>query len=353
MLVTGVSRYLGGKVATALAAHPTAPTVIGTDVVPPHAPVGGARFVRADIRSPAIARLLSEETVDTVVHMNVIATPRSVGGRVPMKEINVIGTMQLLAAMQKVPRVRRLVVKSTSGVYGAGPGDPAIFTEDTAAATPPRTGWAKDCLEVEGYVRGFTRRRPDVAVVLLRFASIVGPGLETPLSRAFALPLVPGLLGHDGRLQFVEEEDAVQAMVAATLGAAGGDGRGVGDGRGARVTGAVNVAGDGVLTTSQAAAMAGRPVLGLPEQLASSASRWLTRLGAAELTFEDLRLLGYGRVLDTTRCREEMGFVPTLTTREAFAAFVQAQRLRGLRPFVDLVAEEVGKAVVDTVGARR
>ena len=347
VLVTGVSRYLGGKVAAALVDHPAAPVVIGTDVVPPHSSLGGARFVRADIRSPAISRLLREEGVDTVVHMNVIATPRSAGGRVPMKEINVIGTMQLLAAMQRVPGVRRLVVKSTSGVYGAGPGDPAIFTEGTSASTPPRTGWAKDCLEVEGYVHGFTRRRPDVAVAMLRFASIVGPGLETPLSRAFALPVVPGLLGHDGRLQFVDEEDAVRAMVAAALGSDEGDGRG------ATVTGAVNVAGDGVLTTRQAAAMAGRPVLGLPERLAPGASRWLTRLGAAELTFEDLRLLGYGRVLDTTRCREEMGFVPARTTREAFAAFVAAHRLRGVRPVVDLVAEEVGKAVVDTLGARR
>ena len=95
------------------------------------------------------------------------------------------------------------------------------------------------------------------------------------------------------------------------------------------------------------------PVLGLPEQLAPAASRWLTRLGAAELSFEDLRLLGYGRVLDTTRCREEMGFVPSRTTREAFSAFVEAHSLRGVRPVVDLVAEEVSKAVVDTVGARR
>lgn len=338
MLVTGVSRYLGGKVAAALAAHPSAPDVIGLDVVPPHAWMGGARFVRADIRSPSIARLMVDERVDTVVHMNVIATPRSAGGRVPMKEINVIGTMQLLAALQKVPGVTRLVVKSTAGVYGAGPGDPAMFTEDSTAATPPRTGWAKDCLEVEGYVRGFTRRRPDASVALLRFASIVGPGLETPLSRAFALPVVPGLLGHDGRLQFVHEVDAVEAMVVATLG---------------EVTGPVNVAGDGVLTTSQAAAMAGRPVLGLPEALAPSASRWLTRLGAAELSFEDLRLLGYGRVLDTSRCRDVMGFVPARTTREAFVEFLAAHHLRGVRPVVDLVADEVGKAVVEAVGAPR
>ncbi|MFC5382537.1 NAD-dependent epimerase/dehydratase family protein [Aquipuribacter nitratireducens] len=340
VLVTGVSRYLGGKVAAALARHPARPRVVGLDVVPPPVPLGEAAFVRADIRSPAVGRLLREERVDTVVHMNVIATPRSAGGRVPMKEINVLGTMQLLAACQKAPGVRRLVVKSTSGVYGAGPADPAMFTESTAASSPPRTGWAKDCLEVEGYVRGFTRRRPDVQVALLRFASIVGPGLETPLSKVFALPAVPTLLGHDGRLQVVHEDDAVEAMVRATIGPPG-----------EHVTGAVNVAGDGVLTTVQAAALAGRPVVGVPERFAGAAARWLTRAGAAELTVEDLRLLGYGRVLDTTRCRTELGFVPARTTRQAFEDFCASHRLRGVRPAVDLVAEELRSAVVDTVAS--
>ena len=36
-----------------------------------------------------------------------------------MKEMNVIGTMQLLAACQKAPSVRRVVLKSTTAVYGS------------------------------------------------------------------------------------------------------------------------------------------------------------------------------------------------------------------------------------------
>ena len=43
-----------------------------------------------------------------------------------------------------------------------------MFTEDMSAKRLPRSGYAKDVLEVEGYVRGFSRRRPDVAVTLLR-----------------------------------------------------------------------------------------------------------------------------------------------------------------------------------------
>ena len=107
--------------------------VVGVDVIPPAHDIGSADFVRADIRNPMIGKVIEQADVDTVVHMNVIATPTFVGGRTPQKEINVIGTMQLLAACQKAPRVRRLVVKSSAAVYGSSPRDPAMFTEEMTA----------------------------------------------------------------------------------------------------------------------------------------------------------------------------------------------------------------------------
>ena len=106
VLVTGVSRYLGGRMAALLAADPEVSTVIGVDVVAPEIAIPGTEFVRADIRNPVIAKVMGEAGVDTVVHMGVIATPKQAGGRSTMKEINVIGTMQLLAACQRTPSVR-------------------------------------------------------------------------------------------------------------------------------------------------------------------------------------------------------------------------------------------------------
>ena len=118
--------------------------MIGVDVVPPRGDVGDVSFVRADIRNPVIAKVIAKENVDTVVHMSVISTPGSAGGRGTMKELNVIGTMQLLAACQKAPSVQHLVVKSTTTVYGASNRDPAMFTEDmeprrSPARATPRT----------------------------------------------------------------------------------------------------------------------------------------------------------------------------------------------------------------------
>jgi len=138
VLVTGVSRDLGRRFARAVADDPDVRRVIGVDIVPPRGDMGDVSFVRADIRNPVIAKVIAKEDVDTVVHMSVIATPGSTGSRGAMKELNVIGTMQLLAACQKAPSLRALVVKSTTTVYGASSRDPAMFTEDMEPRRAPR-----------------------------------------------------------------------------------------------------------------------------------------------------------------------------------------------------------------------
>lgn len=136
---------------------PDVDRVIAVDAVAPAHQLGDADFVRVDIRQPAIARVLAAHAVDTVVHLDVSGKALGAGGRTTVKETNVIGTMQLLGVCQKSPTVRRLVVKSSTSVYGSAPRDPAVFTETTPPKSLPSGGFAKDAVEVEGYVRGFAR----------------------------------------------------------------------------------------------------------------------------------------------------------------------------------------------------
>jgi len=246
VLVTGVSRDLGRRFAVSMSAHPEVARVIGVDVVPPRGDLGDVSFVRADIRNPIIAKVIAKEDVDTVVHMSVIATPGSAGGRGTMKELNVIGTMQLLAACQKAPGLRHLVVKSTSTVYGASSRDPAMFTEDLEPRRAPDSGYAKDVSEIEGYVRGFARRRPDVLVTTLRLANVLGPHVTSPITSYFRLPVVPTVLGFDPRLQFLHETDLLRVLAHAVH---------------AEVPGTFNVAGDGVMLLSQAVRRLRKPTV--------------------------------------------------------------------------------------------
>ena len=140
VLVTGVAGDLGRRLVAQLSHAPGVDRAIGVDVVPPRGDLGRAHFVRADIRNPVMAKVIVRERVDTVVHASVVATPAAAGGRTSVKELNVIGTMQLLAACQRAPSVRHLVVKSTTTVYGASNRDPAMFTDGDLRAL--ETDWA-------------------------------------------------------------------------------------------------------------------------------------------------------------------------------------------------------------------
>lgn len=335
VLVTGAARQLGGRFVRRVQREPGVDRVIAVDDTRPTGSLGGAEFVCADIRQPSIGAVLAEHGVDTVVHLAVNATaahPR--GSLTAVKETNVIGTMQLLGACQQAGTVRRLVVKSSTGVYGSAPRDPAVFDEATPPKALPPAGFAKDVVEVEGYVRGFARRRPDVAVSVLRFAHVLGPTVGTPMSGYFSLPVLPTVLGYDPRLQFVHEDDAVEALRRA----AGEPARGTFN------AGTFNIAGDGVLLLSQCARRLGRPTVPMP----LPALRWggsvLRSVGVWDFSPEHLRMLVHGRVVRTAQMRETLGFEPRYTGAEALADFARSRAPGPLPP------EEVGR-MVDRVAA--
>lgn len=319
VLVTGAGRFLGAHLAGRLAANPAVGRVIGVDAVAPGRELlrrmGTAEFVRADIRSPQIAKVVDGAGPDVVVHAAVHQLPGP-EGRSATKEANVIGTMQLLAACQQSAAVRKIVLKSTSAVYGSSSRDPAVFTEDMEPKDLPSSGFAKDAVEIEGYVRGFGRRRPEVGITTLRLAPLVGPRIDAMLTRYFGPPAVPTVLGYDARLQLLHTEDALAVLERAAV---------------EDLAGVYNVGGGGVVMQSQAIRRAGRFQVPVPR----------TGLGSfgglfggqrPELGAEQLRFLHFGRVVDTRRLRERFGFAPRWTSRQAFDDFVSG---RGLRPVLD------------------
>ncbi|MBJ6615435.1 NAD-dependent epimerase/dehydratase family protein [Streptomyces sp. I4(2020)] len=329
VLVTGVARQLGGRFVRRIQRDPEVDRVVAVDAVRPEHHLGGADFVQADIRQPTIARVLAESGADTVVHLDVTGTPLGGGGRASLKETNVIGTMQLLGACQKSPNIRRLVVKSSTNVYGSASRDPAVFTESTPPKSLPSGGFAKDTVEVEGYVRGFARRRPDVAVCVLRFANILGPAADSPLASYFALPVLPTVFGYDPRLQFVHEDDVIDVL---RIGAH--EPR-----RGTLNSGTFNIAGDGVLLLSQCSRRLGRPTVPLLLPAVTWAGSLMRTLGMSDFSPEQIRLLTHGRVVATDQMRETLGFTPKYSTAETFADFVRS-RGPGLLP-----PETVARAV--------
>jgi UDP-glucose 4-epimerase len=312
VLVTGAARTTGRRLVAALAEDSEVEHVVAVDDLEPEQPFPAkVEHLAVDLRSPALVRTVQTAGIDTCVHLGVTAEPRAAGGRVSMKERNVLGTMQLLAAAYHAPDLRRLVLKSTTAVYGSGAGDPAVWTESMTPETP-RHGFGKDSIEVEDYVRSFDRRRPDVAVTVLRLANQVGPTVDNPLTRYFELPVCPTVLGFDPRLQFLHEEDTADVLLRATMGPV--------------VPGTFNVAGDGVVLLSQAIRIAGKPPLPIPEPLAGRVAELVGR--TVDFSPEQMRFLQYGRVADTSAAADQLGFLPKWSSLQAFEDF--ASRLHRL-----------------------
>ena len=320
VLVTGACRFLGGYLTARLVQNPSIEHVIAVDAIAPSKDLkrrmGRAEFVRADIRNPFIAKVIRNSDVDTVVHAAAASyVPRS-GGRATLKELNVMGAMQLFAACQKAPSVRRVVLKSTSEVYGSNPHDPVVHTEDGSSRRPPREGFARDSVDIEGYARGLGRRRPDIAVTILRLANMIGPAMDTALARYLAGPVVPTAFGHDARLQLLHEQDALGALERATM---------------AGLAGTFNIGATGIIMMSQAIRRAGRLALPLPTFGVGIVDSVRKATMNSEVNRDQLDYFSFGRVMDTTRMRTELGFEPKWTTLEAFDDFVRG---RGLTPII-------------------
>lgn len=320
VLVTGACRFLGGYLTARLVQNPSIDHVIAVDAIAPSKDLkrrmGRAEFVRADIRNPFIAKVIRNSDVDTVVHAAAASyVPRS-GGRATLKELNVMGAMQLFAACQNAPSVRRVILKSTSEVYGSNPHDPVVHTEDGSSRRPPREGFARDSVDIEGYARGLSRRRPDIAVTILRLANMIGPAMDTALARYLAGPVVPTVFGHDARLQLLHEQDALGALERATM---------------AGVAGTFNIGATGIIMMSQAIRRAGRLALPLPTLGVGVVDSVRKATMNSEVNRDQLDYFSFGRAMDTTRMRTELGFEPKWTTLEAFDDFVRG---RGLTPII-------------------
>jgi UDP-glucose 4-epimerase len=306
VLITGVSHFLGLRLAKRLEDDDDVELIVGVDLEEPPIPIKGLEFMRADIRNPLIARVIESTGVDTLVHTNIASGPARFGGRTQMKENNVIGTMQLLAATQRAKNIKKVVMKSSSAIYGSAPGEPSLIPEDHASRQVDISGYGKDCAEAETYARDFGRRRPDVDLAILRTQNVVGPTVRTNITDYLSLPVVPTALGYDPRLQLLHEEDAVEGLYRAMT----EDCRGI-----------FNIAADGVVYLSKAIRLLGGIQVPLLLPLAQSAAGALRRFGLVDFPVDQLKLILYGRAVLTRRAKKAFGFSPAYSTEDCVIDF--------------------------------
>ena len=311
VLITGVGSFLGASLARRLEDDPAFEYVAGLDTRRPSEELRRTELIDADIRDPEIATRIPPTRVDTVVHNQIV---RRSGPGMPdrtMHDVNVIGSLQLLTACEKTPELRNIVVRGSAGIYGAEPHAPQFLDEEMARLFPLRTRFQRDVGEIEDLFAAYSGRHPGVVCTMLRYQPAIGPELDTQVTRYLSLPVAPTYLGFDPRLQLVHGRDALEALVAAVR---------------RPVRGAVNVASPGTIGLIRMLRIASRMSLPVAGPLFGAVTETMRRAGLPELSPDFIRLLRYGRAVDTTRLVRDVAFEPAFTTAEAVEDYVVRRR---------------------------
>jgi UDP-glucose 4-epimerase len=306
--VTGACTYLGGELLRRLEEDPGYSRVLALDVRPPPQVGGKVEFVKIDLTQPSVdgelATLLQRAGVDTFVHGAFLSHPTHAAEWA--HELEDVGTMHVLNACAGV-EPRRLVMVSTTLVYGAHPKNPNFLLEDAELRGHRDSRFVNDKVRAERQAQRFAKEHPNVEVCVLRFAPILGPTISNMYTRFFSRMVAPVMMGHDPLMQFVHEQDAAWALHHAVEGTA---------------TGPFNIVGKGVLPYTTVLALLGRVPVPMPQLIARQLTKvlWATQLVGSPPSFLDFLL--YLCVADGSRARRELGFAPRLSIKRTILDFL-------------------------------
>jgi hypothetical protein len=206
-----------------------------------------------------------------------------------------------------LPRLRRLVLCSTAGMYGARPDNPVPMPDASALRGHDDPELAEHVATERLAEQARTR---GVTVTLLRPAAVVGlPDTpEGPLLRQLAASRLLAVRGVEPLWQLCHLEDLLDVLELGATAEAGGD---------------FGVACEGFLTQLEVERLAGRRRLEVPEAFAVATLERLQRIGVTHASVRELDHLLGPLVLECDGLRAA-GWKPRWTNEEALQAHLLA-----------------------------
>jgi UDP-glucose 4-epimerase len=301
VLVTGSSGYIGSQVVTELSARPGLATV-ALDVREPLQRLAGVTYEVADIRAPEVDAIVARHRPQVVVHLASIVTPGKNSNREFEYSVDVEGTRNLLEACVR-HGVQRIIVASSGAAYGYHADNSKWLTESDPVRGNQSFAYSWHKRLVEEMLADYRGRQPQLEQIIFRIGTILGTRTRNQITDLFEKRRLIAISGSSSPFVFIHDQDVVAAIV---------------QGVDSPVTGIFNVAGDGKLDIDEIAARLGKGCVEFPPWLLRGALWLLKKLGLTQYGPEQIDFLRYRPVLDNRRLKEEFGYVPRLTSAEAF-----------------------------------
>ncbi len=315
IILTGAASFIGSNLLKRLEADKSVDSVVAVDVYKPPFPLKKTRFYKLDLTQPTadadLAQILQNEKCDTFLHLALLSNPSRNSSYA--HELESIGTMYVVSACEEA-RVRKVILGSTTMVYGATARNPNYLTEDMPL-NGAKARFIRDKVEAERQFSEYAKRNPKSVTTVLRPGMILGPTIQSFWTRYFSRPIVPTIMGYDPLMQCVHEDDVLDAFYKVVK---------------EDHPGAWNIAAPGVMPISTMLGISGKVGLPIPGPAIRAAVKAAWVAGVGEMPPNLLDYLRYLWVADGEKAREKMGFVPKYTTREALLSFMGMQRLRAI-----------------------
>ncbi len=287
-VITGVSGRLGQLLARRLHRR-TDMRVIGIDRRAFSRKPADIEHLRIDIRRKACEDLFRTHQVDAIFHLGLMHDPRQ--GNSEHHTWNILGTQQVLQLAQKY-EVPKVVLLSTSDVYGPRPDNPTFITEDAPLMGAQNFAGMRDLIAVDMFAQSYFWKYPEIETVVLRPVHILG-GVHNAVSNYLRLARIPLLLGYDPMVQVIHEEDAVSAILAAAK---------------PGLRGVFNVVGPGALPLRRLVALTGKPTLEIPHMLLPSIARQMFQLHIADFPAAEMDYIRFSATVDGSRAHDLLRF---------------------------------------------
>jgi UDP-glucose 4-epimerase len=312
VLITGGAGYVGGLLARALSQQPgELERIVIADLreVPPEERLPGVEYEVADVRSADFVELFRRHGVDLVVHLAAIVTPGPDSSREAEYQVDVVGTRRVIEASVEAG-VRKLIYTSSGAAYGYHADNPEWLDEEDALRGNPEFPYSDHKRLIEEMLAEARHEHPELRQLIFRVSTILGASTENQITRIFDADKITGLSGTQSPFVIVWDEDVVGAIL-----------HGIREGG----VGIYNLTGDGTLTLREAAEMMGKRYREVPPWLVRAVLAVAKPLRLSRYGPEQVLFLQHRPVLANRRLKEELGFQPSKTTREAFAAFVDGR----------------------------
>ncbi|MCU9946343.1 NAD-dependent epimerase/dehydratase family protein [Pseudomonas sp. PDM13] len=312
VLITGAAGYIGHQLLEALAARHPDWSLVAADIrpLPASARAANVEEVQLDIAQPeAVDACIAHWQPQAIVHLASVVTPPPGMSEATLHAIDVEGTRAVVTAAA-AHGVGQLVVTSSGAAYGYYPENAEWIDEADPLRGHDAFAYARHKREVEELLAEARERHPQLRQLVLRPGTILGRRVDNQITALFDKPSVMGVRGHDSRFVFIWDQDVVAIILQGLE-------------RGAE--GIYNLAGDGALSMAEIAAILGKPYRPLPATLILATLALLKPLGLTRYGPEQLDFLRYRPVLDNRRLKEEFGYQPQYSSREAFLAFLDAR----------------------------